>query len=156
MPKTDRTKKVALVASSGGHLTQLLKLEKAWRGHDTFHIVTTDVVKQKLGADKRVYVSGESNRQHPLRVVRVLFRCLKIMRRERPDAVLSTGAAVGCISCFVGKCYGARIVWVDSITNVERLSLSGRMVRTIADLCLVQWPALAEKYERVEYVGNII
>ncbi len=156
MPNTDKTKKIALVASSGGHLSQLLKLQEAWQGHDTFFIVTSDVVKKKLGADKRVYVSGECNRQHIGRVVKVFLRCLQAIRRERPDVVLSTGAAVGCLSCLVGKCFGARVVWVDSITNVSRMSLSGRMVRHIADLCLVQWPSLVEKYKRVEYAGNII
>ena len=147
---------IALVASSGGHLSQLLKLRDAWQGHDAFYIVTTDVVKEKLGADKRVYVSGECNRQNIFRVVKVFLRSARAIRRERPDVVLSTGAAVGCISCFVGKWFGARIIWVDSITNVNRMSLSGRMVRCIADLCLVQWPSLAQKYKRAEYIGNII
>jgi len=148
--------KIALVASSGGHLTQLLKLRSAWQGQDTFYIVTSDMVKEKLGADERVYVSGECNRQNVLKVIKVFLRSLRAIRSERPDVVLSTGAAVGCISCFVGKWFGARIVWVDSITNVNRMSLSGRMVRSIADLCLVQWPSLPQKYKRAEYVGNII
>jgi hypothetical protein len=52
--------------------------------------------------------------------------------------------------------YGAKVVWIDSVTNVERISLSGRMVRHIADLFLVQWPELASRYKRVEYVGAII
>jgi len=70
--------------------------------------------------------------------------------------VISTGAAAGCMVCFLSKMLGARIVWIDSITNVYRLSLSGRLVRYIADLFLVQWPELAEKYRKVEYVGAVI
>ena len=70
--------------------------------------------------------------------------------------ILSTGAAAGCICCFLGKLLGAKVVWVDSITNVERLSLSGRMVRYIADLFLVQWPELRDKYPGTEYVGTIV
>ena len=63
---------------------------------------------------------------------------------------------MGCIACYLGKLLGARVIWVDSITNVERLSLSGRLVRYIADLFLVQWPELAERYRNVEYVGELI
>jgi UDP-N-acetylglucosamine:LPS N-acetylglucosamine transferase len=148
--------RIALVASSGGHLSQLLKLSDAWQGRDVFYVVTTDVVKKKLGEDKRVYVAGECNREHPLRVVRSLWRCFEAIRRERPAVVLSTGAAIGCLCCFIGRLFGAKVVWVDSITNVEHMSLSGRMVRHIANLCIVQWPDLAQAYPGAEYMGNII
>ena len=70
--------------------------------------------------------------------------------------MISTGAAVGCIMCFLGKVTGAKIVWVDSITNVDRLSLSGRLVWRIADLFLAQWQQLAEQHKNVEYAGKII
>jgi UDP-N-acetylglucosamine:LPS N-acetylglucosamine transferase len=86
----------------------------------------------------------------------VLLRCIKIVLREKPRVVISTGAAVGCIACFLGKLVSAKIVWIDSITNVERISLSGRMVKHIADLFLVQWPDLASQYKSVEYVGEVI
>jgi hypothetical protein len=58
--------------------------------------------------------------------------------------------------CVLGKMSGAKVVWIDSITNTERLSLSGRLVRPFADLLLTQWQELAEKYPRVEYAGQII
>lgn len=151
-----RRLRIGLVASSGGHLSQLLKLSDAWRGHDVFYVVTTDVVKAKLGVDKRVYVAGECNREHPWRVLKSFAACLGVIRRERPDVVLSTGAAIGCLSCLFGWTFGAKVVWMDSITNVERLSLSGRMVRPIANLFLVQWPELVQKYAGVEYVGTVI
>jgi len=70
--------------------------------------------------------------------------------------ILSTGAAPGCVCCFLGKLMGAKIVWVDSITNVGRLSLSGWLVRYIADLFIVQWAELAQKYRGTEYVGTIV
>jgi UDP-N-acetylglucosamine:LPS N-acetylglucosamine transferase len=114
------------------------------------------IVKEKLRKYGKVYVVGECNRQHPLRVILVLIRCVKIILRERPDVVISAGAAVGCIVCFLSKLIGAKIIWIDSITNVERISLSGRMVRYIADLFLVQWPKLAQKYPDVEYVGCVV
>jgi UDP-N-acetylglucosamine:LPS N-acetylglucosamine transferase len=89
-------------------------------------------------------------------VIHVLFRCLSIVVKERPDVVISTGAAPGCLMCLLGRLLGARIVWLDSITNVERVSLSGRLVRPFADLFLVQWPELAEKYRGAQYVGTIV
>ena len=148
--------KVCLVASAGGHLSQLLKIVPLVEKHETLMITTSEAVRDNLTRFGAVHVVGECNRQHGLQVIRVFLRCLAILRRERPDVVLSTGAAAGCICCFLGKLMGARIVWVDSITNVDRLSLSGRMVRHIADLFIVQWPELARKYPGTEYVGSIV
>ena len=148
--------KICLVASAGGHLTQLLKLSDSWNGYDTFCVTTTEVARKRLEQYGKVYVIGECNRNHPIRVVKVLFRCIRIVLRERPDVLISTGAAPGCMVCFLGKITGAKVIWIDSITNVERISLSGRMVRHIADLFLVQWPQLVQNYKGVEYVGAVI
>ena len=148
--------KICLAASSGGHLSQLLKLSESWKSHETFCVTTTDIVGRKIHEFGKVYVVGECNRENLIPVFRVFARCIRVMLREKPDVVISTGAAAGCIVCFLGKLLGARVIWIDSITNVERLSLSGRMVRYISDLLLVQWPELAEKYKNVEYVGAVI
>lgn len=148
--------KICLTASAGGHLTQLLKLSKSWQDYKTFCVTTTDVVGRKIQEFGKVYVVGECNRQHLIRVVKALMRCIRIVLRERPDVVISTGAAVGCMMCFLGKLLGAKVIWIDSITNVEQISLSGMMVRYISDLFLVQWPELAKQYSNVQYAGAVI
>jgi len=148
--------KICFAGSAGGHLSQLLKIASAWSGYEVCWITTTEVVRASLGEQGNVHVAGECNRQHPVRVLRVFLRCLRILRRERPDVVISTGAAPGCMAAILGHLAGAKVIWLDSITNVNRLSLSGRLVRPFADLFLVQWPALARKYRGVEYVGAVI
>lgn len=134
----------------------MLKVAGCANGHDVFVVTTSEAVRAKLTSLGRVHVVGECNREHMLRVLGVLVRCIRIVFRERPDVIISTGAAPPCLCCLLAKLLGAKVVWVDSITNVERISLSGRMVRPMADLFLVQWPELARKYRGVEYVGAII
>lgn len=148
--------KICLAASAGGHLSQLLKLAESWKDYTAFCVTTTEVTQENLKPYGEVYVVGECNHEHPIRVTRVLLKCIGIVFQERPDIVISTGAAAGCIVCFLAKLFGAKVIWADSITNVERISLSGRMVRYIADLFLVQWPHLAEEYKKVEYVGAVV
>jgi UDP-N-acetylglucosamine:LPS N-acetylglucosamine transferase len=148
--------KICLAASAGGHLTQLRKVVGGWDGHSTFWITTADVVGGVRAGMGRVYVVGECNREHPLRVLGVLARCIGILVRERPDVVISTGAAPGCLACFLGRLLGAKVVWLDSITNVDCLSLSGRLIRPFADLFLVQWPDLARRYRGTECVGAVM
>lgn len=151
-----KNRRICLVASAGGHLSQLLKLAECWDGYELFCITTSELLRQNFPREGGVYVVGECNRQRPLRVIKVLLRCIRIVFREKPHIVISTGAAVGCITCFLAKLLRAKVIWIDSIANVERISLSGRMVRYIADLFLVQWPDLASQYKSVEYVGEVI
>jgi UDP-N-acetylglucosamine:LPS N-acetylglucosamine transferase len=148
--------KICLAASAGGHMSQLLKLSESWNEFNTFYITTTGVVSEKLSQHGEVHIIGECNHKQPLRALKVFCRCIQVMLSEKPDVVISTGAAGGCMACFLGKLLGAKVVWVDSITNIENLSLSGRMVRHIADLFLTQWPQFAERYENVDYVGTLI
>ena len=148
--------KICLAASSGGHLTELEKLSDSWKLYETFFVTTVPVVRNNLQTSGNIYIVGECNRQHPIKVLKVFLRCLRITLKEKPNVVISTGAAAGCIICFLAKLSGADIIWIDSITNVEKISLSGRMVRYIADLFLVQWPELTQKYDNVEFIGAVI
>ena len=93
--------KICLVASAGGHLSQLLKLVDSWNGYETFSIATTEVVREKLQKFGPVYTVGECNRQHPILVFKVLLQCIRITLKERPDVIISTGAAAGEIACAV-------------------------------------------------------
>ena len=148
--------RICLAASAGGHLSQLLKLADSWKGYETFCVTTTDVVREKLQIYGKVYVVGECNREHPFQVILVFFRCIKIILSKKPNVIISTGAAPGYLLCLVGRLFGAKIVWIDSIANIDRLSLSGRLILPLSDLILSQWPEVAKKYKPVEYVGTLI
>jgi hypothetical protein len=70
---------------------------------------------------------------------------LYIILRERPDVIISTGAAPGYFALWIGRrLLGARTIWIDSIANVDRLSLAGAKAGRVADLWLTQWPHLAK------------
>jgi UDP-N-acetylglucosamine:LPS N-acetylglucosamine transferase len=148
--------KICLAASAGGHLGQLLSLYPVWEGHEVVCVSTGQMVRGKLETIGKTYIVGECNREHPIKTFVVMYKCLSIILRERPDVVLSTGAAVGFLMCFWGKLFGAKVIWVDSIANARNMSMSGRMVRYFADLILCQWPDVAATYHHVEYVGEVI
>ncbi|MCH2162831.1 MAG: UDP-N-acetylglucosamine transferase subunit ALG14 [Phycisphaerales bacterium] len=80
---------------------------------------------------------------------------LVMIMRARPDFVISTGAAPGYFALRIAKMFGAKTCWVDSIANVEEVSLSGRMVARYADLWLTQWPHLASP-EGPEFHGSVL
>ena len=146
-------------ASAGGHMNQLLRLldhTASWPCQPSFYVTTLDELAPRLAEKGLVYVVGECNRNHPLRALRTFVRCLSIARKERPDVVITTGALPLALFCIASKIYGARIVWIDSIANIEQVSMSGRLVRRFADLFLTQWPELATNDRKSEYVGAIL
>lgn len=94
-------------------------------------------------APARMHVVNDANRWNKFALVRMAIKVLWILCRERPDVIVSTGAAPGYFALRLGKLMGSRTIWLDSIANVEELSLSGRKAGKYADLWLTQWPHLA-------------
>jgi hypothetical protein len=151
--------RICVGASAGGHMNELLKLlemSQSWPNHPSFYITTLDTLAGKLRQKGPVYIIDECNRQHPVKALRVLMRSLKIMIKEHPDVVITTGSLPLAIVCLSAKLIGAKIIWIDSIANIECFSLSGRMIRPFVDLFLTQWPELARGHRSVEYVGAIM
>ena len=148
--------KICLAASAGGHLEQLLTLEESWRDYEAFYISTKSIISKYLQRYGPTYIIEECNRQHPFKVFCVLLQSLRIVLKQRPDVVISTGAAPGFLVCIIAKIFGAHVIWIDSIANVDQLSLSGRLIRPFSDLFLTQWPELVAKYKNIEYIGAVI
>ena len=105
---------------------------------------------------KPVHIIGECDRRKPLQAMAVVFRTLRLAIRERPDAVVTTGSMPLAIFCIWAKLFGAKIVWIDSVAQIDEMSLSGRLMRRVADLCLAQWPEVAAHNANVEYAGEVL
>jgi hypothetical protein len=93
--------------------------------------------------DAPFYVVNDATRWDKLGLVVMALRLAWILLRERPHVVISTGAAPGYFGIRFGRLLGARGIWLDSIANVEEVSMTGRMVGRHADLWLTQWSHLA-------------
>jgi len=79
----------------------------------------------------------------------------RLIATVRPRVIVSTGAAPGLIAILLGRLVGAKAVWVDIFGLVERMTLSGRLVKPFADVHLVQWPHLA-KPDGPHYRGSLL
>jgi UDP-N-acetylglucosamine:LPS N-acetylglucosamine transferase len=134
----------------------MLTLEQAWRNGFVRSWVTLpgpDVDRLLCGEDV-VLANGPTNRslKNLLWNLPVAWRTI---RRQDPDVILSTGAALAVPFFLLGRLLGRRLVYVESLTRVERLSLSGRLVYPLADAFFVQWPQAARR-ARLRYEGSVI
>ena len=140
-----RTKpKVLAIASGGGHWVQLLRLRPAFEGCDVVFATAKEGYRADVGdAEFRVIVDG--NRSNKIRLLQSLWSVFSLLKKERPDVVISTGAAPGYFALKIGRLLGMKTIWVDSIANAEELSMSGAKAGDCADLWLTQWPHLARE-----------
>lgn len=71
--------KIMLVASAGGHLSQLLSLQPVWKDYEVVCVSTGRMVRDKVQATGQTYIVGECNREHPFKTIGVMWKCLKIV-----------------------------------------------------------------------------
>jgi exopolysaccharide biosynthesis glucuronosyltransferase PssD len=147
-------RKVLAIASPGGHFVQLTRLLPAFEGMDLV-LASTHPDYAKAAPQARFVLVPDATRWDKLGLIKLAWKILWLLARERPDVVISTGAAPGYFALRMGKWFRARTVWVDSIANVEELSLSGARVGPHADLWLTQWEHLARP-QGPEYRGSVL
>jgi beta-1,4-N-acetylglucosaminyltransferase len=146
---------VLLVCSSGGHLLQLVALRSAWEGFSPAW-VTFDKsdARSLLRGERVVFAHGPTNRDVP-NLLRNMVLAVKVLRRSRPRVVVTTGAGVAVPFAWVGRLFGAHVVYVESFTRIEGPSLSCRLISPVANRLYVQWPELADRVHGSRFVGNV-
>ncbi|MFC4386542.1 PssD/Cps14F family polysaccharide biosynthesis glycosyltransferase [Gracilibacillus marinus] len=154
-----RKKKLLLISSIGGHLTQLLQLEPLFSNYD-YHIVT-----------ESSYITKEMKKQHPMSFlvyggrnypIKYLFKfsfniikSLFIFLKEKPDVIITTGAHTAVPMCYIAKLFRKKVIYIESFAKSSSPNLSGKLIYPIADLFIVQWESMKQFYPKAVYGGTI-
>lgn len=146
-----KKKKLLAVASQGGHLIQLMRLKPVFDRYDASYVSN----QHNEGMEENFIAIADANRNAKFKLLLLFMQMLWIMIRKRPDVVISTGAAPGYFALILGKLFGAKTIWLDSIANAEELSLSGQRAGKFADLWLTQWPEVAHE-NGPQYGGRVL
>lgn len=145
--------KIFAAASIGGHWKQLLRITKPLEERFEIVYASTHPKCATMTNGGTFYLMNDFSRRDAWRMVPMFFRLLRILWHERPDAVLTTGAAPGLVCVLAGRLLRCKTIWVDSIANAEHMSGSGRIARHFASRVYTQWPNLAQK--DVIYAGTV-
>ena len=149
-----KPRRVIAIASGGGHWVQLMRLRPALRDCEVTYVTVHPQYRADVG-DARFEVVNDATRWNKFALVFMALRVLWIVLRVRPHAIVTTGAAPGYFALRFGKLLGARVAWIDSIANVEEVSMSGRRIGPTADLWLTQWAHLGQA-SGPHYRGSVL
>lgn len=147
--------KVLAIASGGGHWVQMRRIIPAFEGFDVIY-ASVDPSSASDVPGHRYYAFRDISRRDRLGVVVLICQILRILLRERPNVVITTGSAPCLFALGLAKILmRSRTIWIDSIANAERLSSSGVQARRVADVWLTQWEHLARP-DGPQYCGAVL
>jgi len=152
----DSAARVLLVCSSGGHLAQLAALRPWWQDRErrwvTFRM--PDAVSLLVG--EAVDWAFHPTTRNVRNLVRNTGLAARVLRRFRPDVIVSTGAAVAFPFFLLGGRFRARTVYVEVYDRLDSPTLSGRLCQPLSDRFLVQWEEQLAFYPRARVIGQLL
>ena len=148
--------KVCVPTSSGGHLTHMRMLMPVLeRAADRFWVTFDKEDANTALAGERVYHCFFPTNRNVRNTLRNTALAVRVLRRERPDLIVSSGAAVAVPFFLIGKLLGAKTVYIEVFDRVDAPTLTGRLVRRFTDLFVVQWPEMTRVYPGSVDLGSI-
>lgn len=148
--------KLGLVGSSGGHLAQLMTLRPFWEAFDRFWVTFPTEDARSILQGERVYWCHHPTNRNLKNLVRNTGLAARVLTKERPTHLISTGAAVAVPFFYLGRVCGARLIYIEVFDRIDRPTLTGRLVHPITQHFLVQWPEQLRLYGRAHVIGPLL
>ena len=149
--------KICLTFSAGGHFTEMRRIMDIVNGKDFFYVTIKTKNTQNLSP---VYflrdTAGPTKIHMFFNIIIITIQSIKIIIKEKPYLIISTGADVTIPLCYIGKLFGAKLIFLESLCRVKNLSPTGKLIYPVADLFLVQWKNLSKVNKKAKYWGSVI
>lgn len=147
--------KICLVGSSGGHLTHLYMLKPFWENKKHFWVTFNKEDARSLLSGERMYSCYYPTNRSIKALIRNTVIAWKVLRKERPNLIISTGAAVAVPFFYLGKLFGAKLIYIEVFDRIDKPTLTGKMVYPIVDKFIVQWEEQKKVYPKAINLGSI-
>ncbi len=147
--------KICLVGSSGGHLTHLYQLKKFWENKNRFWVTFDKEDARSILENEKVYNCYYPTNRNLKNLIKNTFVAFKVLRKEKPDIIISSGAAIAVPFFYVGKIFGAKTVYIEVFDRIDKPTLTGKLVYPVTDKFIVQWEEMKNVYKKAENFGSI-
>lgn len=158
---SNHKKRVIFIASTGGHLSELLRLSPLFERYTSIVITektaTTDNLE--ISCPIKYLVAGtyyQGKLQYLLKlawntVVSFCYFCL-----FRPDVIVTTGSHTAVPMCLIAKIFRKKVIYIESIAKVHGQSWAGKIIYPHSDAFIVQWPENKLDYPGSQYAGQLL
>lgn len=156
-----KKKKVLFISSTGGHLKELLQLKTLFPKYNSYIITekTEQTIKMKEEYQQKIKYMVFGTKDHmltyPFKLLLNCFLSVFYYLKIRPKYIVTTGTHTAGPICIIGKLFGSKIIYIETMANTNRKTHTGRLIYPIADLFIVQWKSMLEIYPKAIYGGWI-
>lgn len=148
--------KICIPVSSGGHLSHMMLLKDCWENNDRFWVTFDKIDAQSALKDERKYWCFYPTNGNFFNLIRNTFLAWKILRKEKPDVIISTGAAIAIPFFWLGKkFFKCKCVYVEVFDRIDKPTKTGKFCYKYADEFFVQWEEQLKVYPKATYIGSI-
>lgn len=148
--------KVAIVGSSGGHLTHMMMLKPFWKEHNRFFVTFDKEDANSQLKDEKVYHCFFPTNRNFKNLIKNTFLTFKILKKEKPDLIISSGAAIAIPFFFLGKIFfRTKCVYVEVFDRIDKGTIAGKFCYKFADKFFVQWNEQLKVYPKAINLGSI-
>lgn len=155
-PKQTPRRYALMVGSSGGHLAQLVALRPWWSTYRTRWVTFPTPDALCLLEEEDVVIAAHPTTRNVPNLLRNAVLAFRMLRRERPDVIVSSGAGVAVPFFVLGKAMGIPTVYLEVFDRIDTPTLTGRLCRPFTDRMLVQWDEQASLYRDATVVGPVL
>ena len=153
--KDKKNYKICLVGSSGGHLTHLYMLKPFWEKHDRFWVTfDKEDARSILQGERMYHCCYPTNRSFKALCINTKF-AWKVLKKEKPDLIISSGAAVAVPFFWLGKLFGAKTIYIEVFDRIDKSTMTGKMVYPVTDKFIVEWEEMRKIYPKAINLGSI-
>lgn len=147
--------KVCLVGSSGGHLTHLYMLKDFWKDKDRFWVTFDKEDARSILENEKVIPCYYPTNRNIKNLIKNTFLAIRVLLKEKPDLIISSGAAVAVPFFYIGKILGAKLIYIEVFDRIGKPTVTGKLVYPIADKFIVQWEEQKKVYPKAVNLGSI-
>lgn len=147
--------KICLVGSSGGHLAHLNMLKPLWKDEERFWVTFDKEDARSILKDEKMYSCHFPTNRNLKNLIKNTFLAIKVLKKEKPDVIISSGAAVAVPFFYIGKLFGAKTVYIEVFDRIDKPTVTGKLVYPVTDKFIVQWEEMKKVYPKAINLGSI-
>jgi UDP-N-acetylglucosamine:LPS N-acetylglucosamine transferase len=148
-------RRILFVGSSGGHLAQLAQLRPWWQDRDRRWVTFPGRDVESLLADEDVVTCYSPTTRNAKNAVRNLGLAVSVLRKYRPDVVVSAGAGVAVPFFVTARALGVRTVYLEVYDRIDLPTMTGKLCYPFTDLFLLQWEEQRTSYPKGRVIGSL-